>query len=63
MFVVVVLDDDGWRLVGVLKIPGLCGRTLYLAVSRVPDIQFTRELFLRVPDVYIYLDVRGKLLL
>jgi hypothetical protein len=37
-------------------VPELCGRT----VSRVPDIQFKRELFLRVPDVYIYLDGREK---
>jgi hypothetical protein len=39
----------------VVWVPGLCGRT----VSRVPHIQFTRKLFLRVPDVHIYLVLRG----
>jgi hypothetical protein len=34
---------------GIRWVPGLCGR----AVSRVPDIQFTRELFLRVPNMSI----------
>jgi hypothetical protein len=43
---------------GIDWVPGLCGRT----VSRVPHIQFTRKLFLRIPDVHRYLVVREKVL-